>query len=118
MKNYRTRDEEKGELVCSLVAYVLRLEREAMAGKTRGTATHARARQIAMYLCNVCFEMSLARIALAFNRDRSTVAHACHTVEDWRDDPEADAMITTMERALENLRLEDNWQDDEAQIAS
>jgi chromosomal replication initiation ATPase DnaA len=44
--------------------------------------------------------MSLARVAIAFDRDRSTVAHACHIIEDRRDDPEFDAWIESLEDAL------------------
>ncbi|MEJ0023711.1 MAG: helix-turn-helix domain-containing protein [Alphaproteobacteria bacterium] len=60
----------------------------------------ATARQAAMYLTDVAFEMSLARVAIAFGRDRSTVAHACHVMEERRDDAEMDAWLDAMESAL------------------
>jgi hypothetical protein len=46
----------------------------------RGNAQEAFARQVAMYLMHVAFEVSLARVAIAFGRDRSTVGHACHAI--------------------------------------
>jgi hypothetical protein len=42
----------------------------------------------------------LARVALAFERDRSTVAHACRLIEDKRDEPDFDAHIGALEEAL------------------
>ena len=53
-----------------------------------------------MYLAHVGFGMSLARVASAFGRDRSTVAHACRQVEDKRDDPAFDAWMETLEQGL------------------
>ena len=44
--------------------------------------------------------MSLHRVAVAFARDRSTVAHACHQIEDRRDDPKIDDMLDQLEAAL------------------
>lgn len=58
------------------------------------------ARQVAMYLCHVSFELSLARVAAAFGRDRSTVAHACHGVEDRREEPQFDLWIADLEWML------------------
>jgi hypothetical protein len=51
----------------------------------------------------VGFEMSLARVGAAFGRDRSTAAHACHMVEDRRDDPAFDMLLDEMEAALRAL---------------
>jgi hypothetical protein len=42
-----------------------------------------------MYLCHTALEMSITRASIAFGRDRSTIAHACHRIEDQRDDPAA-----------------------------
>ena len=50
-----------------------------------------------MYLCHTAFERSLARVAIAFGRDRSTVAHACHAIEDRREDPHFDDWIDALE---------------------
>ncbi|MEZ5938690.1 MAG: helix-turn-helix domain-containing protein [Hyphomonadaceae bacterium] len=53
-----------------------------------------------MYLAHTAFGMSLARIGVAMGRDRSTVAHACHAIEDRRDDPSFDAWIARLEQAV------------------
>jgi chromosomal replication initiation ATPase DnaA len=59
----------------------------------------AMARQVAMYLTYVGFGLTLARTAIVFGRDRSTVGHACRLIEDRRDDPEFDRWIASLEDA-------------------
>jgi chromosomal replication initiation ATPase DnaA len=54
-----------------------------------------------MYLAHVGFGMSLARVAAAFGRDRSTVAHACHLVENRRDEAAFDAWMAQLESGVE-----------------
>jgi hypothetical protein len=66
----------------------------------RGSAPAAFARQVAIYLCHTGFELSLARVASAFGRDRSTVAHACHAIEDRRDEPQFDLWVGGLEAML------------------
>jgi len=56
------------------------------------------ARQLAMYLCHVAANMSLREISDAFGRDRTTVSHACHAIEDRRDCPTFDKQIDMLER--------------------
>ena len=62
----------------------LRLENTARAGVTKPEVF---ARQIAAYLCQTVFDMSLPRVAELFSRDRSTIVHALSVVEETRDDP-------------------------------
>jgi len=69
----------------------------------RGTPAVSFARQVAMYLSHVALGMSLARVARAFERDRSTVAHGCHIVEDRRDDPDFDQWIEQLEDGLRSV---------------
>lgn len=45
------------------------------------------ARQIAAYLCQTVFDMSVPRVAELFNRDRSTIIHALNVIEEAREDP-------------------------------
>src|SRR5690606_3740095 len=51
----------------------------------RSRAPVALARQIAMYLAHVEGRLTFAEVAAEFERDRTTVAHACHVIEDRRD---------------------------------
>ncbi|WP_300379239.1 helix-turn-helix domain-containing protein [Henriciella sp.] len=87
-------------LAAGLTGFALRLPAETILSFDQREHRIARARQVAMYLCHVVLGMSLARIATAMGRDRSTVAHGCHRVEDFRDDPEIDAWLDDLESRL------------------
>jgi chromosomal replication initiation ATPase DnaA len=69
-------------------------------GPQRGSASVAFARQVAMYLTHVGFGLSLQRVGIAFARDRSTIAHACHAMEDRRDDAAFDDLLDQLEAAI------------------
>ena len=84
----------------TLAAYAFGADGADMMCATRGAAHAAFVRQAAMYLAHVAFEMSLSRVAYAFERDRSTVAHACRVIEDKRDESDFDARIGALEEAL------------------
>jgi hypothetical protein len=60
----------------------------------------SRVRQIAMYVAHVVLGLSMAEVGRGFGRDRTTVMHACHTIEDLRDDEDADAIVVRMERVV------------------
>ncbi|MGE3929582.1 MAG: helix-turn-helix domain-containing protein [Hyphomonadaceae bacterium] len=94
------RDGAAARLAASVASYALGVPLADILDRRRGSAEAAFARQVAMYLCHVAFELSLARIALAFERDRSTVAHACHVIEDRRDAPSFDTWIAALELML------------------
>lgn len=97
----RERDRAAAHMAMQAASYATGVSMADIALQTRGAAKAAAARQLAMYLTHVGFEMSLARVALAFGRDRSTVSHACHTVEDRRDDPAFDACVSALEEMLQ-----------------
>ncbi len=65
-------------------------------GRTRMAV--ARVRQIAMYVTHVALGLPMAEVGKGFRRDRTTVLHACHLVEDLRDDRDFDAIVATLER--------------------
>lgn len=97
----RHRNDRNGaRLAAGLAGYALGISSDAILSTNRGSHEVAKARQVAMYLAHVGFGMSLARVADAFDRDRSTVAHACHVVEDKRDDTEFDDWVETLETGL------------------
>lgn len=66
----------------------------------RSTSDIARARQIAMYVTHVVLQLSMAEVGWGFARDRTTVLHACHLIEDLRDDIEFDRVVATVERVI------------------
>ena len=45
------------------------------------TANINKARQIAMYICKMTTEETIEKIGLEFNRDHSTVIHACNVID-------------------------------------
>ncbi|MFH1797469.1 MAG: helix-turn-helix domain-containing protein [Pseudomonadota bacterium] len=65
-----------------------------------GRSSHsvARVRQIAMYVAHVALGLSMNEVGRGFGRDRTTVLHACHLVEDMREDQEFDRIIAMTER--------------------
>lgn len=70
-------------------------------GRTRRAAF---ARQVAMYLAHVGLGVPMGEIGRAFGRDRTTVTHACHVIEDRRDDQGFDALLDRLEAAVTALR--------------
>lgn len=64
---------------------------------TRGSPRVAFARQVAMYLAHTSFKLSLGMISRIFDRDRSTVSHACKVVENGRDDIWLDCRLEALE---------------------
>jgi hypothetical protein len=87
----------------SAVAAVFEVGVEDLRGRTRGPARTAFARQVAMYLAHVGCGVSLTEVGVLFERDRTTVAHACGLVEDRRDDPDFDYRLDHLERAVSSL---------------
>ena len=96
----RAGDEAAARLAAGAASYALDVAVEEIIDAARGSAQAAFARQVAVYLCHVGFELSLARVAAAFGRDRSTIAHACHAIEDRRDEPQFDLWIGGLEAML------------------
>lgn len=93
-------DKNNAYLAASLVGYALELKAENILMPNRGPRDMVQARQVAMYLSHVGLAMSLSRVANAFDRDRSTVAHACHKIEEMRDEAKFDAWLETLEKSL------------------
>lgn len=92
-------DSAKARFACDAVAFALGCD-DSLLSAQRGSVAVSFARQVAMYLTHVAFGLSLSRVAFAFGRDRSTVAYACHLIEDRRDDAKLDDMLEQLEAAL------------------
>ncbi|HEV2509365.1 helix-turn-helix domain-containing protein [Bosea sp. (in: a-proteobacteria)] len=69
----------------------------------RGQRRIAFARQLAMYLTHVGFGLTLTEVGACFERDRTTVRHACALVEDRRDQPAFDLAVSALETGLAHL---------------
>ena len=96
----RQRDEQQVRLAAGLTGFALGIPAELIISGQAREHRIARARQIAMYLSHVGLGLSLARIATALGRDRSTVAYGCHRIEDFRDDPDIDDWLDDLELRL------------------
>lgn len=86
-----------------LVAGAFGVAESDLMRRTRATADIAFARQVAMYLAHVIYQMTYNEVADAFGRERSTVAHACAVVEDARDDHAFEERIAKLEGRLQVL---------------
>jgi len=89
------------DYVMSLVALRKDVPLRLLVHRSRCRAGAARARQLAMYLTHVALGRSLAEVALAFGRDRTTVSYACAVIEDSRDDPAVEAEIAELEAIIQ-----------------
>jgi chromosomal replication initiation ATPase DnaA len=91
-------DRTRVEMAVAMAAGALETTVEEVSGDGRAMRA-VFARQVAMYVASVGFGMSQARVAAAFGRDRSTVAHACRQIEERRDDPSFDRWIEALEQS-------------------
>lgn len=69
----------------------------------RGPRRIAFARQLAMYLTHVGFGLTLTEVGACFERDRTTVRHACALVEDRREQPAFDLAVSALEAGVLHL---------------
>jgi chromosomal replication initiation ATPase DnaA len=81
-----------------VVALAFGVSPDALRGATRGPAPIAFARQVAMYLGHVALGLSLTRVGQGFGRDRTTARHACHRIENCRDDAAVDRLLADLEQ--------------------
>lgn len=86
--------------VRNMVANGFGVDPRDLTAPTRGQSSIAFARQVAMYLAHVTCGLNLTDVGRCFDRDRTTVAHACEQVEDRRDVPATDLALDYMEVAL------------------
>ncbi|MGI9421997.1 MAG: helix-turn-helix domain-containing protein [Hyphomicrobiaceae bacterium] len=86
-----------------VVATVFEVDATLLVLNKRGIAPVARARQVAMYLAHVGCGLSLTEVGRLFERDRTTVAHACHVIEEHREDNAFDQVIETLEHAVRTV---------------
>ena len=84
----------------AMVAYLYGIPIDDLFAQTRRGPRVAFARQVAMYLMHVVYGIRMSDVATAFGRHPSTVAHACHRMEDLRDDPRLDCHLTQLEDLL------------------
>ncbi|KQY31123.1 chromosomal replication initiator DnaA [Caulobacter sp. Root487D2Y] len=94
------RDRLTAAFITHAVALATGVAPSDIASTGRTSKAAARARQIAIYLAHVNFNWPLIRVAFAFNRDRTTCGHACHRIEDMRENAAFDARMTVLEACV------------------
>ncbi len=97
----RERVEALTNLVCAIVSIEFGVQASQLITRNKGPAHVCFARQVAMYLVHVVYQIRIANIARVFGRDPSTVSHACHTIEEARDDQVLDSKLATLEDVLD-----------------
>ena len=83
--------------VIDLMAAMFSISGKQLRSPRRQRRSVARVRQIGMYVAHVTLRMRMADIAIGFGRDKSTVTHACHVIEDLREDAEFNAVVAKAE---------------------
>ena len=94
------RDRLTAAFITHAVALATGVSPTEIASAKRTSKAAARARQIAIYLAHVNFNWPLIRVAFAFNRDRTTCGHACHRIEDMRENAAFDARMSVLEACI------------------
>ena len=94
------RDRVAAAFITHAVALATGVSPAEIASNSRRSKAAARARQIAIYLAHVNFNWPLIRVAFAFDRDRTTCGHACHRIEDMRENAAFDAKMTVLEACV------------------
>lgn len=86
------------ECVLDIVAALFNVSGRELRRPERAPAHVVRVRQVGMYIAHVVLGLTMSDIGRGFGRDRTTVMHACHLIEDMRDDRDFDGIITMTER--------------------
>lgn len=87
-------------ILSGIVAAAFDVPAKDLRAPTRGRAKVALARQIATYLAHVVLGMTLSDAGRLYGRDRTTAAHACRLVEDLRDEPRFDTLLSLLEEMV------------------
>lgn len=86
------------EAMIDICAALFNVSSKELRQTGRTASDVSRVRQIAMYVTHVTLGVSMPEIGRGFVRDRTTVRHACHLIEDMRDDEDFDRAVVTAER--------------------
>jgi len=103
--NYLKSDMARARLVTAAVALEFGVPDIEVYSQTKGSSRSSFARQIAMYLTHIVYEINLSRVARTFNRDRSTASHACRVIEESRDDELIDEKLNSLEAFLQRAPM-------------
>lgn len=88
------------EGIIDIVAALFDIPGRELRRPGRNSVGISRVRQIAMYVAHVSIGLNMRHVGEGFGRDRTTVVHACHLIEDMRDEPEFDNVVAVSERVV------------------
>ncbi|WP_245408446.1 helix-turn-helix domain-containing protein [Zhengella mangrovi] len=95
------RRDEYAAAVCDglidLVSDLFNVSSKEIRSPGRNIKPVVRVRQLAMYVAHVALQLTMGEVGKGFGRDRTTVVHACHLIEDLRDDPDFDTLAGRVE---------------------
>lgn len=101
---WRPRDDEQAIAYCDgvidLVGAFFNVPTRELRRTGRTTLQIAQIRQIAMYVAHVTLRLTMQQVGDGFERDRTTVLHACRLVEDMRDEIPFDRIVAHVERIV------------------
>lgn len=86
------------ECMMDITAALFNVSSKELRRPGRTSQEVARVRQIAMYVTHVILRVSMRDVGRGFGRDRTTVVHACHLIEDMREDADFDQIVSMTER--------------------
>lgn len=86
--------------IIDLIAVFFNVSGRQIRSTKRTSKPVSRVRQIGMYVAHVGLGMKMADVGAGFGRVKSTVIHACHTIEDMRDDEDFDLIVSRVERLV------------------
>jgi chromosomal replication initiation ATPase DnaA len=86
------------EGVMDIVAALFNVSGKELRRPGKCATSVARVRQIGMYVAHVTLGLSMKEVGRGFARDRTTVMHACHLIEDMRDDADFDRIVHMTEQ--------------------
>lgn len=88
------------QVTAGLVGLAMGISPAEILSPCRSNTRAAFARQLSMYLLHTSLSLPYREIARICGRDRTTVSHACRTIEDARDDWRQDRLIQDLEEML------------------
>lgn len=95
-------DPERRMMICDavidLAAAFFNVSSKQLRKPGRCVQSISRVRQIAMYISHTGLGLTMTDVGRGFCRDRTTVMHACHQIEDLRDDDEFDLIVEQFNR--------------------
>ncbi|HEX8570486.1 MAG TPA: helix-turn-helix domain-containing protein [Caulobacteraceae bacterium] len=96
-----TQDRARAAFVTHLVALATGVPAQEILCDLRGRDKVAEARAMAMYLLHVGFALPQNRVAAAFQRDRTTISHACSKIEKLRERRDVDRTLSQLEACVQ-----------------